>query len=87
MKTIELDFTMVSLRYEMHLEVKKALGFPEYYGMNLDALHDCLTDIREDTEIKITGAENLGESLGKYGEIALRVIKISAEENPHLKLR
>lgn len=22
----------------------KALGFPEWYGRNLDALHDCLTD-------------------------------------------
>ena len=84
MKRIELDLSEVALRYELHLALRNAFGFPEYYGMNLDALHDCLTDIREDTEISIKGTENLISSLGKYGEIALKVIKISAEENPHL---
>lgn len=28
----------------MHSEIKNALDFPDYYGGNLDALHDCLTD-------------------------------------------
>ncbi|MGF7037363.1 barstar family protein [Mucilaginibacter lappiensis] len=28
---------------DFHLEIKKKLGFPEYYGENLNALWDCLT--------------------------------------------
>lgn len=28
----------------MHSEIKNALDFPDYYGGDLDALHDCLTD-------------------------------------------
>ncbi|MBB6108062.1 barstar family protein [Mucilaginibacter lappiensis] len=28
---------------DFHLEIKKKLTFPEYYGENLDALWDCLT--------------------------------------------
>lgn len=28
---------------DFHLYLKKTLGFPEYYGMNLDALWDMLT--------------------------------------------
>ena len=29
------------------------MKFPEYYGYNLDALYDCLTDITSDTAIEI----------------------------------
>lgn len=28
---------------DFHLEIKKQLEFPDYYGENLDALWDCLT--------------------------------------------
>ncbi len=28
-----------------HLEVRAALGFPDYYGRNLDAFNDCLRDL------------------------------------------
>ena len=34
-----------------HEILAEKLGFPPYYGRNLDALHDCLTDIAEDTAI------------------------------------
>jgi RNAse (barnase) inhibitor barstar len=30
---------------KFHLEVKVALGFPDYYGCNLDAFDDCLGDL------------------------------------------
>ncbi|MDO5499865.1 MAG: barstar family protein [Propionibacteriaceae bacterium] len=29
--------------------IGRALGFPDYYGQNLDALWDCLTDLTEPT--------------------------------------
>lgn len=29
----------------MHRNVAAALSFPDYYGMNLDALNDCLSDV------------------------------------------
>ena len=31
----------------------EGLSFPEWYGNNLDALNDCLTDINEETLLKI----------------------------------
>ncbi|MBQ7460581.1 MAG: barstar family protein [Oscillospiraceae bacterium] len=86
MRRITLDLSDISLRYELHLSLKKAFGFPDYYGMNLDALHDCLTDITEDTEIEILNAGELIESLGSYGAAAVHVIENSAEENEHVKL-
>jgi RNAse (barnase) inhibitor barstar len=30
---------------EMHKQLKEKLNFPDYYGENLDALNDCLSDI------------------------------------------
>ena len=34
-----------------HEYLKYMLDLPEYYGKNLDALHDCLTDFRDLTLI------------------------------------
>lgn len=39
------------IKKEGHKYLKKILDFPDYYGENLDALYDCLTDIGTDTEI------------------------------------
>lgn len=30
---------------QMHKQLKKKLGFPDYYGENFDALNDCLSDL------------------------------------------
>ena len=34
----------------MHAALAKALAFPEYYGMNLDALNDCMSDVEVPAE-------------------------------------
>ena len=60
MKRITLDFSGIALRYELHLALKKAFGFPEYYGMNLDALHDCLSERKEPLNLWIA-SEPSGE--------------------------
>lgn len=38
---------------EAHRYLKRVFDFPDYYGMNLDALFDCLTDICTYTDIRI----------------------------------
>lgn len=87
MRRVILDFKDVSLRYELHLLLKSALGLPDYYGKNLDALYDCLTDIREDTEIELRNTESLHEALGGYAKTALRVLKDAADENGHITIK
>ena len=39
-----LDGARVTTVGELHQSLAEALGFPDYYGHNLDALADCLSD-------------------------------------------
>ena len=48
---IILNGAQLSTREEMHAYLAKMLHLPAYYGNNLDALHDCLTEIGEETEL------------------------------------
>ena len=61
--------------------------FPAYYGKNLDALHDCLTDLHEPTELIVRGTSALDELLGRRANAFRRVLDVSAEENPNLTVR
>lgn len=62
-----------------HEILAEKLGFPPYYGKNLDALHDCLTDIAEDTAIIL---QNSPETDPRF----LAVLRDSEEENPKVKI-
>ena len=41
----KVDFSEVKYYMEIHEVLKRDLEFPDYYGGNLDALWDCLTDM------------------------------------------
>ncbi len=54
MKKVMLNLTNINSKQELHEYLEKELGFPYYYGKNLDALYDCLTDIYEPTAIGLS---------------------------------
>ena len=58
MKKVTINTVELSTMDEIHEHLAKELNFPAYYGKNLDALYDCLTDISEETEIKVIAEEN-----------------------------
>ena len=73
-------------REKAHAHIARRLSFPSYYGKNLDALHDLLTERAEYTEIVIKGSERLRESMNGYGAKIIKVMEDSAEENPRIKI-
>lgn len=60
--------------------------FPDYYGRNLDALWDCLTDFSEPAEIRVVNLETLQETLGPFWPRLQQVLKRAAAENPSVSV-
>lgn len=84
MKNITLCGTEMADMAAVHRFFAEKLEFPEWYGNNLDALHDCLTDLREDVTIEITGKEALSEALGVRYRRFIKALLHAAEENDRL---
>lgn len=60
----------------------RALDLPEWYGRNLDALYDVLTERGEPLRLLVRNQEALAE----YAEDLLRTLAEAAAENPALEL-
>lgn len=84
MRDITIDCCDFVPRSDLHKAFADALSFPEYYGNNLDALHDCLTDISEPTRIQLLHWDAAEETLGSYARSTKRVILDAAIENTNL---
>ena len=66
-----LDLSGISTVEGLHAYLKKALSLPEYYGMNWDALYDCLTDMAgKRVEIRISGLNELAAVLEDFAAYA-----------------
>ena len=70
MKKVILDGEQLCNRENAHTYLQEMLGFPEYYGKNLDALYDCLTEL-QDLYIVIKRPEEEND----YFKRVLRVFK------------
>jgi len=87
MKHAIIDGSAVGSMTEIHRLLAEQLSFPDWYGNNLDALHDCLTEVCEETVITVLQAEALSEKLGMAYVRLCRVLADSAEENPWLTIQ
>ena len=84
MKDITIDCLGFVPRSDLHRAFADALAFPDHYGNNLDALHDCLTDISEETRIRLLNWKDAEQRLGNYARSAKRAILDAATENRNL---
>jgi len=78
---IVLDACCMNKKEEAHAYLKEKMNFPEYYGNNLDALYDCLTEL-SDTEIVILHS---CEAKEYYPQIE-KLIRRAAEANDGLRI-
>ena len=78
---VTLDARKMDEKAAAHAYLKKQLTMPDYYGNNLDALYDCLTEMDE-TEIVLTHFV----SGSGYAKRILRVFLDASRNNPLLTL-
>jgi len=74
-----LDGRYMTTRDNAHDHLARQLSLPEWYGRNLDALHDLLTAGVGAETITLTHAEAL-EELGAYGRRLLQVLQDAAAQ-------
>ena len=81
-----LDVSACETAEDLHRALAEGLHFPAWYGGNLDALHDCLTDLSDPVHLTVLHAQALEDTLGAYCRSFQRVLSDSAQENEHFTL-
>ena len=86
MERIVMECGEIRTREDFHTALATAMDFPGWYGGNLDALHDLLTEIGTDTTLQLHGWADAEAALGAYGSRLEKVLAVSALENPNLHI-
>ena len=64
--TLFLDGDLYTTAEDLHRALQRMLSLPDYYGMNGDALYDCLSERRSPVSVYIAtcGNEEVSRALG-----------------------
>lgn len=84
-KKYRLDFKGINTKEELHQLLKEELNFPDYYGANLDALYDVLTDMN-DIEIEIINFKYFQERNTRYANLLSELFKEINDNNLQIKI-
>ncbi len=74
------DFERLATPEAVYDYLQQELSFPDWFGRNLDALHDCLTDISAPTRLILTGTST------PCGQHFVRVFRDAARQNRNLSV-
>ena len=71
METIFIRGTDYAAPSDLHSALKLLLDLPDYYGMNADALYDCLSERREPVSVAVRGegTEEVAATLDKVRRV------------------
>ncbi len=71
-----IDFTDVDNYLQMHIIIRNALDWPDYYGCNWSAFWDCVTDmVGRDVYIEIIGIEVIERKFGNAAEKMIEILR------------
>jgi RNAse (barnase) inhibitor barstar len=78
MKIINIDASELANWESFHAYFKKAVGFPEYYGNNMDAWIDCMSD---EVELWVLNLSSINVLVSEAPEIYYSLVECSAFVN------
>ena len=87
MQEITLDFTECKYIVQLYDILQEGFGFPEWFGRNLDALWDLLSDYYYDClpiVVKIKGIKTMPKDLQNYMDKVLDVFADVHDEIPQM---
>lgn len=80
MNTYMLDGAEMTSRETAYAAIARVMRFPSWFGNNLDALADCLGELRRDSVVIFEHAALLSAQLGDYGGKLLACFRDCARE-------
>lgn len=83
---IRLNGALMTDKASAHEYLKQQLELPDYYGRNLDALYDLLTEYREPLVICVNAWSALEQNLGHYAAALLDTLYDAAKANHNLTI-
>lgn len=86
MKQVILDGTGLTTSAQVHELLAQELDFPIWYGANLDALYDCLTDVTQECCIVLTHTAAMEAHLGNWAGALRQVLRDACACNDNLTM-
>ena len=86
MREYHIDLKNIFSADDFHELLEQTLPLPDYYGRNLDALYDVLTEQSEGWDITFSGCADAEAILGKYMKSIRRMCEKAQGENEKLKV-
>ncbi|MBR3357801.1 MAG: barstar family protein [Solobacterium sp.] len=83
---IELDAKDIENRHKMYTFFREKITVPEYFGANLDALYDVLSEYDEDVSFIFTRENTRRITREEYAWKVVMIIARCMQENPHIHM-
>ena len=81
MKEITIDGEKIETKSQVNNLFVKELGFPVYCGDNLDAIGDCLDEIKTPVTINFINRERMKIKFGRFATVLSQMLKLAAKHN------
>lgn len=85
MEKVKIDCKKIKTKEALHSIIARKMDFDKYYGNNLDALWDELTQLKE-FRISLINSKYLKINLGEYGQKILELFEDLQKENDAYKI-
>ena len=82
MRIIEADLRNIRTPEALQVYLGYILRAPEWYGRNLDALYDILTETVRPTRLRVLPPENPAPAMAAYWPRLIRVLSDAADACP-----